>query len=74
MTLIATAPVSIRQAPSPEAAGGFDKAYQRLVDARLEYEALRSHDATTGALVTARAALHRARADIAVYRRTLGAL
>ena len=73
MTLIATAPVSNRPAPSPGVASGFDEAYERLVDARLEYEALRSHNATSGALVAARAALHRARADIAIYRRTLGA-
>ncbi len=47
----------------------FDSAYERLVDARLTYEMLKSRDATTGAVVEARGALHRARANMVLYRR-----
>ena len=47
----------------------FDSAYDRLVDARLTYEMLKSRDATTGAVIEARGALHRARANMALYRR-----
>ena len=50
-------------------ANGFEAAYRRLVDARLEYEVLRSRGAPTGALIEARAALHRARAEMATHRR-----
>ena len=47
----------------------FDSAYERLVDARLNYEMLKNHGATTGAVVEARGALHRARANMVLYRR-----
>ena len=47
----------------------FDSAYERLVDARLNYEMLKNHDAPTGAVVEARGALHRARANMVTYRR-----
>jgi len=47
----------------------FDSAYGRLVDARLTYEMLKNRDATTGAVIEARGALHRARADMVIYRR-----
>ena len=46
----------------------FQSAYDRLVDARNEYDMLRSHGAHFGALVEARGALHRARADMAIVR------
>ncbi len=48
---------------------GFDNAYERLVDARLTYEMLKNRDATTGAVIEARGALHRARANMVLYRR-----
>lgn len=47
----------------------FDSAYERLVDARLTYEMLKNRDATTGAIIEARGALHRARANMVPYRR-----
>jgi len=47
----------------------FDSAYERLVDARLSYEMLKDRGATTGAVIEARGALHRARADMVIYRR-----
>jgi hypothetical protein len=50
---------------------GFQNAYQRLVAARTEYEVLRSHGAQFAALVEARGALHRARADMAIVRHGL---
>lgn len=56
-------------APSVEA-NGFDVAYQRLVDARLDYEVLKGTGAPRGALIEARAALHRARAEMALHRRS----
>lgn len=49
---------------------GFDAAYQYLVDARLEYEMLKGRGAPPGALIEARAALHRARAEMANRRRS----
>jgi len=51
---------------------GFETAYRRLVDARVEYEMLRSAGAPTGAIADARSALHRARAEMAIIRRGLG--
>jgi hypothetical protein len=50
---------------------GFQAAYARLVDARNEYDMLRSHGAHFGALVEARGALHRARAEMALVRHGL---
>jgi len=50
---------------------GFDVAYQRLVDARLEYEMLKSASAPTGAVIQARGTLHRARAEMAHHRRSI---
>ena len=47
---------------------GFDAAYQRLVDARLEYEMLKTAGAPTGAVVQARGTLHKARADMVFHR------
>ena len=47
---------------------GFDAAYQRLVDARLEYEMLKTTGAPTGAVVQARGTLHRARAEMVYHR------
>ena len=49
----------------------FQAAYSRLVDARLGYEDLRRSGAPRAALVEARAALHRARAEMALVRRAL---
>jgi hypothetical protein len=49
----------------------FDVVYRRLVDARLEYEVLKSRGAPTGALIEARAALHRTRAEMALHKRSL---
>lgn len=66
MTLTAHRPIT---APTLEAQG-FDVAYRRLVDARLEYEMLKANSAPTGAVVQARGTLHRARADMAHQRRT----
>ena len=74
MTITATAPVSAPAIRSLGIVDGFDQAFERLVDARLEYEALRLHNAPTGAVIAARGVLHRARADVAIWRRTLGAL
>ena len=48
----------------------FDSAYGRLVDARLTYEMLKERGATTGAVIEARGTLHRARAEMVLYRRT----
>ncbi len=50
---------------------GFDTAYERLVDARLEYEMLKATGAPFGAVVQARGTLHRARADMAYRRRAI---
>ena len=50
---------------------GFDSAYQHLVDARLEYEMLKTAGAPTGAVVAARGTLHRARAEMAHHRRSI---
>lgn len=50
---------------------GFRTAYDRLVEARNEYDMLRGHSAHFGALVEARAALHRARAEMAIVRHGL---
>jgi len=47
----------------------FDSAYESLVDARLTYEMLKTRGAPTGAVVEARSALHRARANMVIYRR-----
>ena len=47
----------------------FDSAYERLVDARLTYEMLKERGATTGAVIEARGSLHRARAEMVLYRR-----
>ena len=49
---------------------GFDSAYERLVDARLEYEMLKRAGAPMGAVVTARGSLHQARARMADQRRS----
>ncbi|MBU1226840.1 MAG: hypothetical protein KJ698_06500 [Actinobacteria bacterium] len=49
----------------------FDSAYERLVDARLEYEMLKTGGAPMGAVVQARGTLHRARADMAFRRRAV---
>ena len=49
---------------------GFDGAYERLVDARLEYEMLKSTGAPLGAIVQARGTLHQARARMADHRRS----
>jgi hypothetical protein len=49
---------------------GFDSAYERLVDARLEYEMLKSTGAPLGAIVQARGILHQARARMADHRRS----
>lgn len=48
---------------------GFDGAYRRLVDARNEYDLLKSAGAPAGAVVRARGSLHRARAEMVMYRR-----
>ena len=58
-----------KTSPSSVEADGFDIAYRRLVDARLEYEVLKARGAPTGALIEARGALHRVRAEIALHRR-----
>jgi len=50
---------------------GFDAAYERLVDARLEYEMLKTTGAPSGAVVQARGTLHRARAEMAYHRRSI---
>jgi hypothetical protein len=50
---------------------GFDAAYERLVDARLEYEMLKSASAPNGAVIAARGTLHRARAEMAHHRRSI---
>ncbi|MCB2222751.1 MAG: hypothetical protein KQH83_01150 [Actinobacteria bacterium] len=60
-----------RPTPLGTEADGFDRAYERLVDARLGYEMLKSAGAPAGAVVQARGALHRARAEMAHHRRTL---
>lgn len=57
-----TAPIQVEE---------FDTAYERLVDARLEYEMLKAAGAPTGAVVTARGTLHRARAEMAHHRRSM---
>ena len=49
---------------------GFDSAYERLVDARLEYEMLKRAGAPMGAVVRARGTLHQARARMADHRRS----
>ena len=49
---------------------GFDGAYERLVDARLEYEMLKSARAPIGAVIAARGGLHQARARMADQRRS----
>jgi hypothetical protein len=49
---------------------GFDSAYERLVDARLEYEMLKRSGAPIGAIVQARGSLHQARARMADHRRS----
>jgi len=54
---------------SPADAAGFDSAYRRLVDARLEYDSLKNRGAPSAQIIEARGGLHRARADIAVLRR-----
>jgi len=51
---------------------GFDAAYRHLVDARLEYEMLKASAAPTGAVIQARGSLHRARAEMADHRRSIG--
>jgi hypothetical protein len=69
-TMTLTAPH--RTPPLSVEVDGFDAAYRRLVDARLEYEVLKSRGAPTGALIEARAALHRIRAEMALHRRLDG--
>jgi hypothetical protein len=49
---------------------GFDSAYQRLVDARLSYEMLKSDGAPLADVVGARGSLHQARARMAAQRRS----
>ena len=50
---------------------GFDTAYRRLVEARNDYEMLKSAGAPTGAVLRACGILYRARTDMAPYRRTV---
>ena len=57
-----------KNAPSPVESDGFDATYERLVDARLDYEMLKSRGAPSGALIEARVALHRVRAEMATHR------
>jgi len=72
MTITAPVPTHTpRMRIDDPVATAFDLAYERLVDARLEYETLRTRGATTGALVAARGSLHRARADMSAARRAL---
>jgi len=71
MTMTAPVPTHTPRLRSDEPVAAFDAAYERLVDAFDEYEALRSRGATPGALVTARGSLHRARAEMSAARRAL---
>ena len=64
MTLTAHRPTITAEATT------FDNAYERLVDARLEYEMLKSTGAPMGAVVQARGTLHQARARMADQRRS----
>jgi hypothetical protein len=50
---------------------GFDNAYRRLVDARNEYDMLKSSGASSRALARAHGSLHQARADTALRRMSI---
>jgi hypothetical protein len=56
---------------TPTEADGFRTAYRHLVEARTEYDTLRTDGAEFAALVEARGALHRARAEMALVRHGL---